>query len=47
MNKKSYDLFLIPSLISGIDCSKDVMIVEYKGKLVITCMDEEHSFVEL
>lgn len=47
MNEKSYDLFLIPSLIYRNVCNKDVMIVEYEGKLVIACIDEEHNFIEL
>jgi hypothetical protein len=46
----------IPSLISGYDNNKEIMIAEYEGNFTITCnrrnftrscMDEKRSFMEL
>lgn len=40
-------MFAIPLLVSKCDNKKEIIIVNYKGKLVITYMDEKHSLMEL
>ena len=40
-------MFPLPLLASKDSDNKDMELIEYKGKLVMTCIDKESNFMEL
>lgn len=47
MNTESYEFFSIFLLVYGCDKDIEIIIIEYEGKLFMTCMDEKGSYMEL
>ncbi|KAG5237750.1 F-box protein [Salix suchowensis] len=47
VNKESYSLFSLPLSDSEDDKGKDIALVEYMGKLAITCIGKDKSYMEL
>ncbi|KAB5538963.1 hypothetical protein DKX38_016496 [Salix brachista] len=47
VNKESYSMFSIPLSDSEDDKGKDIELVEYMGKLAITCIGKDKSYMEL
>jgi hypothetical protein len=47
VKRESYCLFSLPPPIFEGNYSKDIRLVEYKEKLVITCRDMESDFMEI
>jgi len=47
VNKESYSMFSLPLPVSEDNKSKDIALVRYKGKLAITSIGREDSFMEL
>jgi hypothetical protein len=40
-------MFSLPSLVYEGNNNKDIGIVEYEGKLVMTCIDRENDFMKV
>ena len=47
VKRESYDLFLLSSLVYKGNNNKDIELVKYKEKLVMTCIDRENDFMEV
>jgi F-box interacting protein len=47
VKRESQCLFPLPLLASKDSDNKDMELIEYKGKLVMTCIDKESNFMEL
>lgn len=47
VNTKSYEFFPISPLVHECDKDIEIIIIDYEGKLFITCMDEKGSYMEL
>jgi len=47
VRRESYCMFSLPSPAYEGNNNKDIEIVEYEGKLVMTCIDRENNFMEV
>ena len=47
VKRKSYCLFLLPPPVYECNDNKDIVLAEYEGKLIITCIDRDNDFMEV